>query len=206
GPYKNAITNELYIAASAKAYLKTKTQSYLDDAIGSWKFWNLSGTSLPDCTNNNQETWTYNQGVVLHGLGLLYKATGDHTYVDEALVTLDAALKSKTKDNILAETCDLPPSGNCNFDQVGFKGLFMRHLQYFLEDVNDPAVTGKYSDWIGLQARAMNQYARQSDGLIGSIWWGTDSRAEYPASVNVFSSGVDAVLASSKVRLCRLVI
>ena len=58
------------------------------------------------------------QGVVLHGLGLLYKATGDHKYVDEALVTLDAALKSKTKDNVLAETCDLPPSGNCNFDQV----------------------------------------------------------------------------------------
>lgn len=76
----------------------------------------------------------------------------------------------------------------------------MRHLQYFLEAVDDPAVTGKYSDWIGLQARAMNQYARRADGLVGSIWWGTDSRSEYPSSVNVFSSGVDAVLASAKVR------
>lgn len=55
--------------------------------------------------------------MVLYGLGLLYKATGDRNYVDEALVTLDAVLKSKTKDSVLAETCDLP-GGNCNFDQV----------------------------------------------------------------------------------------
>jgi hypothetical protein len=37
-PYKNAITNELFIVASVKAYLKTNTKSYLDDAIGAWKF------------------------------------------------------------------------------------------------------------------------------------------------------------------------
>jgi rhamnogalacturonyl hydrolase YesR len=64
-----------------------------------------------------QETWTYNQGVVLHALGLLYKATGNRSYVDEALVTLDAVIKHKTKDKILAETCDLP-GNTCNYDQV----------------------------------------------------------------------------------------
>ncbi|CCO33578.1 hypothetical protein BN14_07662 [Rhizoctonia solani AG-1 IB] len=110
----------------------TKTKSYLDDATTAWKFLKdkmrrgssnpklglfSGGTSLPGCTDNMQETWTYNQGVVLHALGLLYKATGSRTYVDEALVTLDAVIKYKTKDNILIETCDLP-GNKCNFDQV----------------------------------------------------------------------------------------
>jgi hypothetical protein len=76
----------------------------------------------------------------------------------------------------------------------------MRHLQYFLELVNDPAITARYSDWIGLQARAMNQYARRADGMVSQLWWGTDnSRAIYPPSVNAFSSGVDAILTSVKV-------
>ncbi|KAH7332644.1 hypothetical protein B0J17DRAFT_678357 [Rhizoctonia solani] len=99
------------------------------------------GTSLPDCTNSIHETWTYNQGVVLHALGLLYTATGDRSYVDEALVTLDAVIKYKTKDKDLVETYDLP-GNKCNYDQ----GLFMRHLQYLLEVVNDSAASGKYSE------------------------------------------------------------
>jgi hypothetical protein len=57
--------------------------------------------------------------VVLHALGLLYKATGNHSYVDEALVTLDAVLKYKIKNGVLAESCDLPESTNtCDADQV----------------------------------------------------------------------------------------
>jgi hypothetical protein len=83
--------------------------------------------------------------------------------------------------------------------QVGFKGLFMRHLQYFLEVVNDSTITGKYSDFIGRQANAVNQYARRSDGMVGSIWWGTSDAALYPDAVNAFSSGLDAILASVKV-------
>ncbi|CEL61163.1 hypothetical protein RSOLAG1IB_09805 [Rhizoctonia solani AG-1 IB] len=214
--YKNAITNELFIVASTKAYLKTKNQSFLNDALTSWTFLKKrmrrgstvsqpglysDGTQLPDCTNNMQETWTYNQGVVLHALGLLYKATGNRSYVDEALVTLDAVIKQKTKDKILTETCDLP-GNTCNYDQVGFKGLFMRHLQYFLEVVNDSAITAKYSGWIGLQARAMNQHARRADGNVGSIWWGTSDVSLYPEAVNALSSGVDAILAANKFGTC----
>ncbi|KAG8699298.1 hydrolase 76 protein [Ceratobasidium sp. 394] len=218
-PYKNAVTNEQFIAASAVVYLKTKNVTYLNNAITTWNFLRdhmrrpasntnqpglySDGTRLPDCTNNGDQTWTYNQGVVLHALGLLYKATGNHTYVDEALVTLDAIIAYKLKNGVLAESCDLPDTTACDADQVGFKGLFMRHLQYFLELVNDPTINAKYSDWIGLQARAMNQYARRADGMISQLWWGTDnSRAIYPPSVNAFSSGVDAILTSIKFGTC----
>ncbi|KAG8793267.1 hydrolase 76 protein [Ceratobasidium sp. 428] len=218
-PYKNAVTNEQFIAASATVYLKTKNATYLNDAVTAWNFLRdhmrrpsnyptqpglySDGTRLPDCANNRDQTWTYNQGVVLHGLGLLYKATGNHTYVDEALVTLDAIIKSKLQNGVLAESCDLPNTTACDADQVGFKGLFMRHLQYFLELVNDPAINSKYADWIGLQARAMNQYARRADGMVSQLWWGTDNnRAIYPPSVNAFSSGVDAILTSIKFGNC----
>lgn len=36
--YKNAITNQLFIHASVRAYLETNTRSYLDNALASWKF------------------------------------------------------------------------------------------------------------------------------------------------------------------------
>lgn len=86
--------------------------------------------------------------------------------------------------------------------QVGFKGLFMRHLQYFLEYVNDDTVTRKYSDWIGKQATAVMQNSRNSAGDPGSIWWGKTSASQFPSdTINHYSSGMDAVLASLKVRI-----
>lgn len=65
-----------------------------------------------------QQTWIYNQGVIAAGLGALYAATGDATLLDQAEITLDAAIRLKTQNNILRESCDDATSSTCNADQV----------------------------------------------------------------------------------------
>ncbi|KAG8742903.1 hypothetical protein FRC10_000762 [Ceratobasidium sp. 414] len=37
-PYRNAVTNEQFIAASTMVYLKTKNATYLNEAVTAWKF------------------------------------------------------------------------------------------------------------------------------------------------------------------------
>ena len=36
------------------------------------------------CNNNGGTQWTYNQGTILAGLGYLWKATLDETYIQDA--------------------------------------------------------------------------------------------------------------------------
>ncbi|MDP9394061.1 MAG: glycoside hydrolase family 76 protein, partial [Actinomycetota bacterium] len=80
--YKNAITNELFMLAAARLHRRspngTGAGSYYDWAMRSWTWFNNSGminsSNLVNdglnasCQNNNDVTWTYNQGVILGAL------------------------------------------------------------------------------------------------------------------------------------------
>ena len=66
-----------------------------------------------------QTKWTYSQGVIASGLGALYVATGDITYLTEAEKTLDAVAASMTSGGILREVCDDEIQSTCDEDQVG---------------------------------------------------------------------------------------
>jgi predicted alpha-1,6-mannanase (GH76 family) len=59
-----------------------------------------------DCRNNNQATWSYNQGVILGALVELAKATGDNDgHINPARQIADAVLASSSlnPDGILRE-------------------------------------------------------------------------------------------------------
>ena len=66
-----------------------------------------------------QTKWTYSQGVIASGLGVLYSATGDKTYLTEAEKTLDSVVAHITTYGILKEGCDDATHSTCNEDQVG---------------------------------------------------------------------------------------
>ena len=66
----------------------------------------------------SQTKWTYNQGVIASGLGVLYNATGDTTYLTEAEKTLDAVVTFMTSGGILKEVCDDANKSTCKEDQV----------------------------------------------------------------------------------------
>ena len=72
--------------------------------------------------------------MIASGLGVLYSATGDTTYLTEAEKTLDAVAAGMTSGGILKEGCDDAVKSTCSEDQVdsafpmSCDGYFLTHL------------------------------------------------------------------------------
>ncbi|KDR66517.1 hypothetical protein GALMADRAFT_80600 [Galerina marginata CBS 339.88] len=161
-------------------YLRFKQQAFLGNAQvvllnsgmrNSAGLWNDGLTD--SCANNGQTTWTYNQGVIASGLAALSAATGDKSYLTQAEITLDATISQLTNNFILKESCDDAASGGpvCNQDQQIFKGIWTKHLQFYLDNANDPSRTAKYSAFLGSQTSAVLHYGTDAAGDVGSVWY-----------------------------------
>jgi len=215
--YKNAITNELFLLTSASGYLRTHDQTYLDNANKEWAWLSASGMRNSDglyndglnsanpaaCTNNGQTTWTYNQGVVASGLAALSVANGDASLLDQAELTLDATISHLTENDILKESCDDAESGGaqCNHDQQIFKGIWTKHLQYYLDNVNDATRAAKYSPFLGSQYSAVFHYGTDANDDIGSVWYAPDQGGSV-FTPETSASGLAASIANAKYGPC----
>ncbi|KAJ6569561.1 glycoside hydrolase family 76 protein [Mycena capillaripes] len=213
--YKNSITNQLFLFVSATgainfpsnpAFLKNANlaaswikNSQLRNSQGLFN----DGLVTSTCANNGQTTWIYNQGVIAAGLGALYAVTGDKTLLDEAEITLDAAIQLLTSNSILKESCDDPVSGGatCNNDQQAFKGIFTKSVQYYLDRVNDPARTAKYSGFLRAQASGAFHFGTSSSTDIGSVWY-APSQGGSVFTATSSSSGLAAHVANAKYGPC----
>ncbi|KAI9572201.1 glycoside hydrolase family 76 protein [Boletus coccyginus] len=215
--YKNAITNELFLLTSAEAYLRTRNDTYLENALKEYQ-WLLKsgmqgsgglfndGLDLATCQNNGATAWTYNQAVVASGLGALYVAEGgsNKTFLQQAQVSLDATISgSLTRENILKESCDDANSGGslCNKDQQLFKGLWMKHVQYFLDSANDASITNKYTDFLGSQYAAVYHNALNVVKDVGSVWYAPNKGGSVWGP-QASASGLEAVLSAAKYAPC----
>ncbi|KAG8884544.1 hydrolase 76 protein [Tulasnella sp. 332] len=209
--YKNAITNELFLYTSADGYLRTGQASYLANAQKEWAWLNKTGMrnsqglyndglDFTTCANNGQTIWTYNQGVIASGLAALSVATGDKSLLDVAEVTLDAAFGQLTQGGILKESCDNAASGGaqCDHDQQIFKGILMKHLQYYLDMANDPVRMAKYAPIIAAQASGVLHYGKNADNDVGSVWYAPDAAGSV-WQPEASASGLAAIVAAAKV-------
>ncbi|KAJ4492004.1 glycoside hydrolase family 76 protein, partial [Lentinula edodes] len=214
--YKNAITNELFLTLSAQGYLRFKNETYLENAKKVWAWIEGSGMRndqglyndglvLGTCVNNGETTWTYNQGVILSGLGALYAATGNETLISEAEITIDATIRNLTMNGILKESCDdvVLEGIPCDSDQQIFKGIWLKHLQYFLTFVHPkhPELAAKYNSFIGSQSEAVLQLATNSQLDIGSVWYATDAGGSI-FSVQSLASGIMAHVTNAQYGPC----
>ncbi|KAJ3989131.1 glycoside hydrolase family 76 protein [Lentinula detonsa] len=211
--YKNAITNELFLYVSADGYLRGGGQTYLDNANKVWDWLSASGMrnaqglwndGLTDtCVNNGQTTWTYNQGVIASGLAALYAATQNTTLLDQAEITLDATISLLTEDDILKESCDDALSGGsvCDADQQLFKGLWTKHVQYYLDMANDSTRTAKYSPFLGSQTSAVFHYGTDANNDVGSVWYAPDQGGSI-FTPKTSTSGLEAHVAAAKYGPC----
>jgi len=158
-PYKNAITNELYITASIEMYLYYPSESkhmrrkYLRNAKQGYTWLNHSGMrndaglytdgfhisnmTVAECDVRSEQTWTYNQGVVLSGLRGLFEVTGDEEYLRDAhklvrnVIDCEGKIGQLVRSGVLEESCD--SLGICNQDAQMFKGnlyIFRRKFQW----------------------------------------------------------------------------
>lgn len=182
--YKNAITNELFLALSARLYglgslpapgrLSRRNSTYLAWARREWAWFEASGmitsghqvrdgldsgcTALGRC-------FTYNGGVVLGGLAWLYMAEkdaaggvlpGNNTLLMVAKDIADATIANKSwADGILREDCDV--DGSCNADAQSFKGIFVRYVRLLADTLppSDVAKAAVYHAWLARNAASV---------------------------------------------------
>lgn len=138
--FVNAITNEFYMALAMKLYLITKEDDYRAKAASTWEWFTESGLITQDhlivdglradCTPLNNDTWTYNQGVVIGALADLYGATREARYLDHAyeLASQAFGLLHAPGSKVLREIRQDPDVQKRDGDL--FKGIFMRNIVY----------------------------------------------------------------------------
>jgi predicted alpha-1,6-mannanase (GH76 family) len=181
--YKNAITNELFLALAALLHQRTPgDRDYRDWALREWEWLRASGMIgpaglvndglTPACANNGGITWTYNQGVILGGLAALHQITGDVAYLRQAEAIADAALSALADARgILTEPAT--PSG-LDADQTQFKGIFARYLHELCGLSRKPA----YRAFLLANADSVWNSARNEAGQFGGLWAGPFDQAD----------------------------
>jgi len=200
--YKNAITNELFLALAARLAQRVpgerEHREYLDWALRTWEWLRGSGMIGPDglvndgltawCANNGGTTWTYNQGVVLGGLAALCELTGDQGYLRAGELIADAALRGLTSPaGILAEPSETSASDG---DHTQFKGIFVRYLRDFQRLRGKPA----YRAFILANAGSVWHRARNPDCQFGLCWAGPFDKADasrQSSAVEVLTAAAD---------------
>jgi predicted alpha-1,6-mannanase (GH76 family) len=189
--YKNAIPNELFLTAAARLHQLSPSAGsrYLDWALREWDWFSASGMIgrsglvndglTADCTNNGKPTYTYNQGVILGGLGDLYEVTGDAAYLRSGERIADAALRVLTTpgsadySGILIEPGEAGMSGRRG-DGSQFKGVFARYLCDFYQHSGRSA----YRDFIISNARSVWDNSRNAKNQFGVSWAGPFDSAD----------------------------
>jgi predicted alpha-1,6-mannanase (GH76 family) len=183
--YKNAITNELFLTLAALLAVRIPGQrEYRDWALREWDWLHGSGLIGPsglvndglsgDCANNGGTTWTYNQGVILGGLGALHELSGDQGYLRQGEAIADAVLRSLTSaDGILAEPGEAKASDQ-DRDLPQFKGIFVRYLHDFSQYRSKP----EYGAFLLANAGSVLANNRNPAGQFGLHWAGPFDQAD----------------------------
>ena len=204
-PYKNAITNELFLEIAASlANRETdpkREAEYLIWARKEWRWFRDSGminasnmindglnaTNPKACINNHGTTWTYNQGVILGGLVELAKADSDSTLLSKAQTIADAAMTHLvTADGVLKE----PPGKGPDLPQ--FKGIFMRNLVR----LNKAAPSGRYKAFAAINADSIWRNDQGANHQFGEHWEGPMDSADGTRQ----TAALDALIAAGEMQ------
>lgn len=218
-PYKNAVTVELFLTSAARlvpytSLLGKPAGYYASWAQTAWAWFTGSGMLNPatglvndglnaSCQNNGQTTWTYNQGVLLDGAGLMSTIAGNSSAVAVAEGIVDAVIAHLTSPTsfgpVLVEPCGAGSS--CMPDGVIFKGIFMRHLA----ELVTLGAAGKVPASAGFIANATAFItANVQSALASAVCPGGGITMDWRGPCNdtntaTFTSGLDLLTAAARV-------
>jgi predicted alpha-1,6-mannanase (GH76 family) len=149
-PYKNAITNETFMADAALLHEAIPGDTrYARWALREWRWFSASGMltrhhlvvdglSARCRPKLHSPTWTYNQGMLIGALVYMAKMTGRRSFLVTARRVAHAVIHSPklSPHGILHEPCR--PSA-CGRDAPMFKGIFMMNLKLLYDRVGGAA-------------------------------------------------------------------
>ena len=149
-PYKNAITNETFMADAALLHEATPGDTrYARWALREWRWFSASGMLTrshlvidglsPRCRPKlHSPTWTYNQGMLIGAMVSMAKMTDRRSFLVIARRVAHAAIHSPrlSPHGILHEPCR--PS-SCGRDAPMFKGIFIANLKLLYDRVGGAA-------------------------------------------------------------------
>jgi len=200
--YKNAITNELLLYAATLLYRTTKDPSYSDWSVKIWNWFDRSGLInsgalindglTKQCRNNNQNTYTYNQGVLLGGLAGLYRIDHDQSHITLATNIARATISGLSDSNgVLRE-----PVKDLGQDGQIFKGIFVYHLGRLSPLIKSPADRKVIDSFLQTNADLVWKN-RDSIGQIDAYWdgeRGLPGAAAQSAGISLFNATVEAIM------------
>ena len=143
---KNSCINFPTVIAAMQLYKLTNDAAYLDKAkaIYDWSVINLVNTAngrVADNNINGNKGWsdyTYNQGTYIGASVLLYKASNNDAYLDNAKLAADYTQKTMCDVNSI-----LPAEGDWN-EQGVLKAIFARYIMILVKDAGQ----SQYLPWI----------------------------------------------------------
>lgn len=168
-------------ATVAACYLGEMTgdSSYYDKALSMYAgqrqlLFNAETGQVYDCRawtadggidDSNVNWWasTYNQGTMLGAASMLYVYTGDEKYKQDAEKVYRYTYNEMTDSKNIIRVCQ-----NIDGDLCGFKGILMRYVRHYAEDLNHPeALT-----WIAKNAwhAFQNRMVRGRSSVTWSAW------------------------------------
>lgn len=121
-------------------------------------------------TGNVQSSWifTYNEGTFLGSALELYKITGEHGYLNDAVKTADYTLNSLVNSN------DRLLKDEGSGDGGLFKGIFIRYFtQLILNPDLDAAVKKRYVFFLKHNAESLWRTGTNKSMVLFGTYWGT---------------------------------
>jgi predicted alpha-1,6-mannanase (GH76 family) len=177
-PYKNAITNETFMADAALLHEATPGDTrYARWALREWRWFSASGMLSrshlvidglsPRCRPKlHSRTWTYNQGMLIGAMVSMAKMTGHRSFLVIARRVAHAVIHSPrlSPHGILHEPCR---PGGCGRDAPMFKGIFITNLKLLYDRVGGAA----YQAYMHRNAMAVWAHDRRGSSF-GLDWAG----------------------------------
>jgi predicted alpha-1,6-mannanase (GH76 family) len=205
--YKNAITNELFLTLAAalanRSSSAAERQQYLDFAQREWRWFKSSGminaghlvndglnSKNPSaCVNNGENTWTYNQGVILGGLVELNKADSNPALLSEATAIADATIAHLVTPHLTTSNGVLIEKVVTGKDTPQFKGVFLRNLSALYRAAPKPA----YRKFAEANAESIWSKDQGPNHSFGASWQGPFDSADATRQ----TAALDALIAAA---------
>ncbi|MBO7068526.1 MAG: carbohydrate-binding protein [Bacteroidaceae bacterium] len=164
----------LAIATADMSYYEKAKKTYLANRNRLYEFSNGQPTGKVwdsyDQGKNSYNYWasTYNQGTCLGAALMLYDYYNDPMYKTDADAIIKWSVKELADSHGIIKVCQTVRGDLC-----GFKGILMRYIRRYAEDMNHP----EYYDWLAKNGyHAWNN--RNSGGITSSAWL-TKSEEDY---------------------------